>query len=598
MTGYIVESLKLSQVKISGYLNQRYIGNIKYLLQVLDDHEKFMLDAYRKRKRRIDEEQWDGEYAGKWLDAASKAAANTGDVLLLKKVNSFARLFRSLQESDGYMGIEDKEHKGKATWDIWNQWYALTGLITHYEQLNNKDSLISAKRTGEWIINNYEVVKDSKDAFFKSAHNGGCNVDIIDQLIRLYKHNKKKEILKFVKAISKHYPPIKKMRNSGKVLIELPFENNDSMTENSLQNPKNVYMMHAYVLFAYLGGLVELASVERNKDELQWLESVWEDILENHLYPTGGCAFRERLREDSPNDSPDDEQQETCATVEWLLLNHRLYKSTIKVKYMHMMEKIIYNTLFAAQSRNGMKWSYYTPLRYHKRRFSGPTKCCYWSGPRGVAMLPELIYAKNDKNIYINIFEESKAEFFHIQEKIIINQITDYPISGKIYIEINLSNNIEFALNIRIPQHSRSANLSINSKSKVFNNTDGKYISLHRKWSDGDSIEINFDIPTILQQMKNYGVIVCRGTEIMAMDSRDNEKFVIDSLNIDRVEIPEDIKLIPWGTIDGRRIYKGKVVINNEYKEMIFTPYAEAGEDMSCFRTVFPKNQKIKKGEM
>ena len=31
---------------------------------------------------------------------------------------------------------------------------------------------------------------------------------------------------------------------------------------------------------------------------------------------------------------------------------------------------------------------------------------------------------------------------------------------------------------------------------------------------------------------------------------------------------------------------------------MIFTPYAEAGEDMSCFRTVFPKNRKIKKEEM
>ena len=39
-------------------------------------------------------------------------------------------------------------------------------------------------------------------------------------------------------------------------------------------------------------------------------------------------------------------------------------------------------------------------------------------------------------------------------------------------------------------------------------------------------------------------------------------------------------------------------MIPNEYKEMIFTPYAEAGEDMSCFRTVFPKNQKVKKGEM
>jgi len=98
--------------------------------------------------------------------------------------------------------------------------------------------------------------------------------------------------------------------------------------------------------------------------------------------------------------------------------------------------------------------------------------------------------------------------------------------------------------------------------------------------------------------MKHYGVVVCRGTEIMAMDSRDNEKFVIDSLNIDRVEIPEDIQLIPQETIDGRRIYKGKVVVNNKYKEMIFTPYAEAGEDMSCFRTVFPKNRKIKKGEM
>jgi hypothetical protein len=47
-----------------------------------------MLEAYASRHYKpgkLLERMWDGEYAGKWLDAATRAAVNTNNKELLKK---------------------------------------------------------------------------------------------------------------------------------------------------------------------------------------------------------------------------------------------------------------------------------------------------------------------------------------------------------------------------------------------------------------------------------------------------------------------------------------------------------------------------------
>ena len=118
-----------SKVALNGRLAPRYLGNVQYLLDVHEKRREFMIDAYRLREHRKKEADWDGEYAGKWLDAAARTAANTGHAALKEKALSLAAALRQCQQPDGYLGVFAPSERGKAQWDVWNQWYALTGLI-------------------------------------------------------------------------------------------------------------------------------------------------------------------------------------------------------------------------------------------------------------------------------------------------------------------------------------------------------------------------------------------------------------------------------------------------------------------------------------
>lgn len=172
--------------KIEGRLGARWQVNIGYLRGLYDEQGARMLAPFQNRdggyKRLRD---WDGEYAGKWLDAAARVPkADAPD--LRRRVEKFAAALRATQESDGYFGIDSRERRGRVTWDVWNQWYVLTGLLTHYEHTKDRESLEAAARIARWLIRAYGDVDRPNHPFFKAAHRGGCNVDVIGQLVRLH----------------------------------------------------------------------------------------------------------------------------------------------------------------------------------------------------------------------------------------------------------------------------------------------------------------------------------------------------------------------------------------------------------------------------
>ena len=166
-----------------GRFDSRFQGNINYLRYQHDYYGQEMLEAFAMRHYspgKLLERVWDGEYAGKWLD--------------------------------GYMGIKlpmDRElnHWEKA-WDIWNQWYALTGLLTHYELRDRRASLEAASRVGEWIVTTFRPIKDKNSLFFEGEVDGFTKVAVIKQLVRLYRHTGNEDLLEFVGQVIQHYPPI------------------------------------------------------------------------------------------------------------------------------------------------------------------------------------------------------------------------------------------------------------------------------------------------------------------------------------------------------------------------------------------------------
>jgi len=569
-----INFLNPEHVQLAGLLSARYSGNLRYLRHIFGTRKEWMLEPFQNigkewiitplRDQKM-ELSWAGEYAGKWLDAAALVAASTNDQDLRQNLEEFSFALIATQQPDGYLGIEPPAKQGQG-WDVWNSWNVMVGLLTYYEHFKKEDVLDAAVRCGKWVIEHFGVITDFNNPFFREAHDENCNSPIVGEFVRLYTFTQDQRFLDFAASIINHNPLVETIRSKN-----------------------GAPLIHVYHLTEFLAGVVDYAIAINHSDILQWVETAWKDMVDHHLYPTGSLGYREHLRETAPNDipvengEPDKHHQETCGTVGWLLLNSKLFQATGKACYMHRIEQTLYNALLAAQSTDGMSWMYYTPLRYEKRWFTGPTSCCYWSGPRGIARIVNWIYAYNNDGIFINLYESSHASVNISGNSVSLTQTTSFPETGHVALRLQPEKPFQFTLWLRVPEYSIS-DITINDGFFQAKPDDNGYLSIRRVWTPGDLVEIKFDLPVVAKPFiqNNYGVIF-RGPEVLAIDQRDNP-----ALDLDSVMLTKDAKLKNIHPEGGRRRYRGEIKSDGKWHHANFTPYADAGEGGARFRTAFP----------
>jgi DUF1680 family protein len=573
------------QLLPGGRFYSRYRGNMRYVQFQLDHYGEEMLDAFASRHYspgKLLERVWDGEYAGKWLDAATRTAVNTGNDTLLALVDQFAASLVTYQQEDGYLGIrlptDRKLNAWEKEWDTWNLWNALNGLLTHYEFRGAQESLEAASAIGSWIISTYGPLTRSSDPFLKGEIIGAfTNVVVTGQLVRLYRHTGNREYLDFVGQVIAYYPPVQQMLSTGEP-----------------------YLIHPYMLSALLEGVVAFARETENQEMLQTVERVWDILVNEHLFPTGSLGEREDLSDDPIQDVPGGQLQETCATTEWIFLNTLLYEVTGRVRYINALEKTLYNALLAAQSSDGMKWCYWTPLRYSKDWFHGPTRCCFWSGPRGIARIPQLIYAIRENIIYVNLYESSQAKLSTESAAVTIIQQSEFPGTGRSKLTVKTPEGWNGTLRLRVPDWATEFRAGINGKHISGYSTVEGYLDIPLKGTGEHRVLAEFGIPLVLEPLTGDGYVIRRGPEVMAIDIRDNIDTWLGS--DDLISIPSDISFMetesfspyswpgPESTVMNRRRYRVKVedVRTDEPRSVILTPYADAGNEGAAFRTVFP----------
>ena len=569
-----------------GRFYSRYQGNVKYLHYQYDTYGEEMLSAFAERHYapgKLLERIWDGEYAGKWLDAATRTAVNIGDADLLKKIDMFAASLQKLQQPDGYLGIplptNRKLNQWEKDWDIWNQFYALVGFLTHYELRGSESSLHAAENIGNWAVRTYAPIIDGKNELVSGEMvDGFTRVVIIGQLLRLYKHTQNRAFLDLVSGVIRHFPPTKQMLTTDKP-----------------------YLIHPYMLAAVLEALIDYSKITDDPEMFAKVEDIWEALAEKHLFPTGSLGESENLSEEAIRDVPGGQLQETCATVEWLMLTQKLFEASGKEKYAEAFELTVYNALLAAQSLDGLKWCYWTPLRYSKDWFHGPTRCCFWSGPRGIARIPELIYGSHENAIYVNLFESSREIFATPDGEVELIQKSKFPGTDKSEIYVRAPKGWKGILRIRKPSWSGNFNIRLNG-AEVENPAFNKgYADIVLKNKSEYKINLSFDVSLFVKNLTKDEYVIMRGPEVLSVDIRDN----IDTWlgQDDLVSIPDEIALGkidsykkhrwpgPSGQDDNRRRYYIKLndMRTSELRGLVFTPYSDAGNEGAAFRTGFPK---------
>ena len=144
---------------------------------------------------------------------------------------------------------------------------------------------------------------------------------------------------------------------------------------------------------------------------------------------------------------------ETCATAYQLRVYDSLLRLGGEALYGDLIERTIYNTLFAAQSPEGRRIRYYSPIEGPREYHPGDTYCCPGNYRRIVSELPEMIYYRSGEGVLVNLYTPSTASLQAGGARLRLTQRTAYPSSGEVDLGLELSRPARFPLRLlRVPQ--------------------------------------------------------------------------------------------------------------------------------------------------
>jgi hypothetical protein len=183
-------------------------------------------------------------------------------------------------------------------------------------------------------------------------------------------------------------------------------------------------------------------------------------------------------------------------------------------KYLDVLERSLYNSFLAGISMKGDRFFYDNPLAsrgQHQRKDWLYCACCIGNITRFIPNIPSYIYAQRDNEIFINLFASSTTTIPIDNFDVKIEQESDFPWKGRVFISVSPENEGDFSIFIRIPGWARNqpipsnlyrfqdmsevqTKISVNGKLVDFKLEKG-FARLTRLWKKGDMIEINLPMP-------------------------------------------------------------------------------------------------------
>ena len=204
------------------------------------------------------------------------------------------------------------------------------------------------------------------------------------------------------------------------------------------------------------------------------------------------------------------------------LWNYRMLLRTGDVRYVDVMERILYNGALSGILEEGDLFFYTNPLASsgdHQRRPYFRTACCPGNLARLMGTLPGLVYASATSRrrdvLYVNLFVAGMATAELAGGPVRVRQETRYPWEGKVRIELDPGAPRELEVRVRIPGWARgevvpsdlyrfddtfaeavspSAVVRIGGEPEPIEVRDG-WATARRVFRSGDTIEVELPMP-------------------------------------------------------------------------------------------------------
>ncbi len=446
----------------------------------------------------------------KIIEAASYSIQTYPDKAMEAMMDSLIYLIGKAQEPDGYLyttrtiGKNLHPWAGEARWqlvndlshELYNLGHLYEAAAAHYTATGKRSLLDIAIKSADLIDREFGEGR-------RLDYPGHQEVEI--GLVKLYRITGEERYLR----LAKFFLDIRGREGVGE-----PKAYNQSH-EPVIRQSKAVG--HA-VRGAYMWtAMADVAAMTGDASYLQAINRIWHDVVGGKYYINGGIgatnsgeAFGDAY--ELPNMSA---YCETCAGVGNATWNHRMFLMTGKSQYIDVLERTMYNNILDGVSLSGDHFFYPNPLQsygQHQRSEWFGCACCPPNVARFLPSMPGYIYAQREDNIYVNLYISSASTFDLKKGDLTLEQESGFPWAGDVELRVKSNRSLRATLKLRIPGYARDRPVPsdlyayldsgnalpvIHLNGKVLPcqvDADG-YVTIRRKWKDGDLLSLQFPFP-------------------------------------------------------------------------------------------------------
>lgn len=457
----------------------------------------------------------DGHIGGHYLSALSNMYAATGSPAVKQRLDYMIDQLEICQvaNGDGYIGGIPG---GRAMWNeiatgninagsfsLNNKWVPLynihklyAGLYDAYTIGGNQKAKGMLIKLTDWCVRLVINLSDDQIQQMLKSEQGGLN-----------------EVFANIAAITGNpqYLTLARRFSDKRILAPLLLQK-DSLTG-----------LHANTQIPKVIGYEAIAEVAHDTSWSNAADFFWTTVVRNRSVSIGGNSVREHFHPANDFTSMIESRQgpETCNSYNMLKLTKRLFLTHPSASYMDYYERTLYNHILSSQNPNG-GFVYFTPMRPdHYRVYSQPQEgfwCCVGSGLENHGKYGELIYAHTANDLYINLFMASVLDWKEKGVKVI--QATRFPYQEATAIQLEFTGQLNMPLHIRYPSWVTPGSIQVQvNKKKVVVTADAQsYITIDRKWKNGDVITVQLPMHTTTEFLPDSSqwVSFVRGPIVLA----------------------------------------------------------------------------------
>jgi DUF1680 family protein len=465
----------LNHQELGGEIDRR-LQNLVYKHFMVLDLEANWLEHFRHRRDRGDQ-QFVYYGVGKVLDAGSLFAAYTGDPAVAARTQYISDELVKSRDEDGYMGfwsVEPGHRQDQINWILHEQEYINLAFVRNYRCTGNPQALANARAMADHILQTFPTpqnpVCDAGEI---------CTAGLPEGMLELYRVTGDKRYFDFAADVPHG-------NNRG----EIQLASLRSWEQDFSRRP-----CHVYVMLARCYAQTELYRLTGEDDLLRMSRFMRNELLKQTaggMLVTGSCSEGEHF---TYNQNGRGAIGESCVTAYVLRWMDSLMRLEGDMRYGDVIERTVYNALFAANSPDGRWIRYFTPFTGDRTYDTRDSFCCCGNYRRAVAELPQKVYYRTPNGgIAVNLFTNSQKSFDVQGTVVTLRQETAYPNDGEVTLTIAAKSNATFPLQIRTPRWCREITFRVNQEAPVKVDPQaqelGRY-ELNREWKDGDVIRIS-----------------------------------------------------------------------------------------------------------